>query len=60
VNQPPKQKKPSSTRAAAESVGMTVAVIVVLVIVALALDYGAPGLFGGDDEPHAVPAGAPP
>jgi hypothetical protein len=47
-------------KAAASSVGMTLMVLVVLVLVGLLLDYAAPGLFGGDDEPPAGGQGPPP
>jgi hypothetical protein len=49
--------RPPKTRAAAavESAGLTLAVIVALVLLGLVLEYGAPGLFGGDDTPGAVP-----
>ncbi len=54
---PDRPARPPRTRAsaAAESFGLTVAVIVALVLLGLVLDYGAPGLFGGDDTPGAAP-----
>ena len=53
-------KKPSKTKAAAQSAGMTVAVLLVLVLIGLLLDYGAPGLFGGDDPAPPGGQGPPP
>ncbi len=53
-------KKPSKTKAAAQSAGITLAVVLALILIGLLLDYGSPGLFGGDDPAPAGGPGPPP
>jgi hypothetical protein len=52
----PRKRKQSRMRTAAESVGLTVAVVVALILLGLVLDYAVPGVFGGDDQ---LPASSP-